>query len=248
MIVRLLLLIALPVMAYFLVKSSASRFNLSSRQTRYLYFFVVALLVIGILVVLGRLPVQFILAPIGVAATYLLRLLPMVLRLLPMWQMLKGRASSTVPKSEGSVSKIRTRYLAMELDHDSGVMDGEVLQGDFAKRLLSSLSKAELKDFMNNVYSDEDSAQVFEAYMDRNHPNWRDELGKPDSRQTDSRGSEEMTQDIAFEVLGLKPDAGEDEIILAHRQLMQKMHPDRGGSDYLATKINLAKDTLLGGK
>jgi hypothetical protein len=207
MIFRLILLIGLPIAAYYFVKSSSKQFNLSARQTRYLFFFVVALLIIGILIVLGRLPVQFILAPVGVAATYLLRMLPMLLRLLPMWQMFKSRVSSSAPKSAESFSKIRIE-LAAELVTDS------------------------------------DSAQVFEAYMDRSHPDWR-EGGYQSANQAGLKESTEMTAELAYEILGLSAGASKDEITHAHRSLMQKMHPDRGGSDYLAKKINLAKDLLI---
>ncbi len=54
-----------------------------------------------------------------------------------------------------------------------------------------------------------------------------------------------MSQKQACEVLGIKPDASKEEIIKAHKRMMQKVHPDRGGSDYLAAQINQAKDTLL---
>lgn len=247
MIFRLILLIGLPISAYFLVKSSQNRFNLSARQTRYLYFFIVTLVVIGILIVLGRLPVQFILAPIGVAFTYLLRMLPMLLRLLPMWQMFKSRAASALPKEQGSISKIRTDYLAMELDHDSGDMDGEVVKGKFTGSQLSALGLAQLMELAVELAVDSDSAQVFEAYMDRNHPEWRDG-GYQSSTQAGLQESAEMTAELACEILGLQASASKDEITRAHRSLMQKMHPDRGGSDYLAKKINLAKDFLLAKK
>ena len=244
MIFRLILLIGLPIATYYFVKSSSKRFKLSARQTRYLFFFVVALLVIGVLIVLGRLPVQFILAPVGVAATYLLRMLPMLLRLLPMWQMFKSRVSSSAPKSAESVSKIKTHYLAMTLDHDSGAMDGEVVEGKFAGSQLSALALAQLIELAAELAIDLDSAQVFEAYMDRSHPDWR-EGGYQSSAQASLQDSAEMTAELAYEILGLQSNVSKDEITHAHRSLMQKMHPDRGGSDYLAKKINLAKDFLL---
>ena len=64
--------------------------------------------------------------------------------------------------------------------------------------------------------------------------------------QTPPPGRQTMGLDEAREVLGLKPGHTKDDVIQAHRRMMQKVHPDRGGSDYLAAQINKAKDTLLG--
>jgi len=55
-----------------------------------------------------------------------------------------------------------------------------------------------------------------------------------------------MTTAEAREILGVKPDASREEIIRAHKRMMQKVHPDRGGTDLLAAQLNQAKDTLLG--
>ena len=63
--------------------------------------------------------------------------------------------------------------------------------------------------------------------------------------QTPPQGKQAMSLDEAREVLGLKPGHTKDDVIQAHRRMMQKVHPDRGGSDYLAAQINKAKDTLL---
>ncbi len=60
------------------------------------------------------------------------------------------------------------------------------------------------------------------------------------------RGQQTMSPDEAMEVLGLKTGYDKDDVIQAHRRMMQKNHPDRGGSDYLAAQINRAKETLLG--
>lgn len=92
--------------------------------------------------------------------------------------------------------------------------------------------------------ADLDSSQVLEAYIDRTHPDWRDHV-QESGEQVQQADESIMTRDLAVEILGLNEPWTRDEVIRAHRQLMQKLHPDRGGSDYLAKKINTAKDFLL---
>ena len=124
MISRLLALIAMPIMAYFLAKSVSQRFSLTPRQNRILFVIIAALLLVGILVVLGRLPIQFVLAPLSALAVFLMRMLPIFLRMLPMWQMFKSRSAAAKPREKGQASTIRTEYLAMELAYPQAMRRG----------------------------------------------------------------------------------------------------------------------------
>lgn len=155
---------------------------------------------------------------------------------------LGGQAS----KSPGQTSKIVTDFLEMELDHDTGAMHGRVLKGAFEGREIESMSPAELaKLWQECQFSDPQSGQIIEAYLDSMHPTWRDDMARAGAG-SDRASAGSMSREEAYEVLGLAPGASEEEIRRAHRELMIKLHPDRGGSGYLAAKINLAKDVLLG--
>ena len=244
MIFRLLLLLALPFLAYFTVQSLQQRFNFTSRQSRILFLIVAALLVIGILILLGRLPIGFILAPIGAAGAFVLRFLPTLIRLLPMWQMFRGVRASAKPQAKGQTSTIRTEYLVMELDHDTGDMDGLVLKGTFIEKQLSSLSFEQLMELYEDCQSDSDSEQVLRVYIQRNNPEWEEKYRGGDNREI-SEDDTFLDHQLAIEILGLIDPIDKEDVIKAHRLLMQKIHPDRGGSDYLAKKINLAKDFLI---
>ncbi|MEX0619271.1 MAG: molecular chaperone DnaJ [Pseudohongiellaceae bacterium] len=248
MLIRLLALIALPLLAYWAVKRIARKYPLTQRQFTLLFILLVAMLALVGLIVLGRLPIHFILAPLGVAATFLFRSLPFLLRLLPLWQMVKSRVSSATGQGShrSRSSTIRTAWFAMELDHGSGDMEGEVLQGRQSGRKVSSLSLTELLELANESAADSDSRQILEAYLDRMHPEWRQSAGGTGSaRESSAEGESVMSRQLALEILGLKEPLTRDEVVQAHRKLMQKMHPDRGGSDYFAKKINSAKEFLL---
>ncbi|HXE03598.1 MAG TPA: DnaJ domain-containing protein [Methyloceanibacter sp.] len=155
-------------------------------------------------------------------------------------------------KSPGRKSEVRTEGLEMVLDHDSGEMEGRCLKGQFAGRMLSSLSEAELLVLLAELRStDAQGAALIEAYLDRRAQGWREgraEEAAKEQARAPRGGRIRMPREEAYEVLGLKKGAGEDEIRAAHRKLMMKVHPDQGGSDYLAARINEAKDVLLGRK
>lgn len=151
---------------------------------------------------------------------------------------------------EGQMSEVRTRFVTMQLNHDSGEMDGMVQEGAHAGRQLSDLDlNAVLTVYREALAADEQSAQVLQAYLDRMHDaSWRDRMGggAGGADAGSAPGSTgPMSYNEALDILGLSSNPSEDEIKAAHRQLMQKFHPDRGGSDYLAARINEAKEVLL---
>ncbi|WP_158046436.1 DnaJ domain-containing protein [Skermanella pratensis] len=173
--------------------------------------------------------------------------LPMVLR----WRALVNRVRAAAGPSGGQSSTIETSFLRMRLDHDSGRMNGEVLRGRFQGRGLDDLGLADLMDLLQECRDgDSQSAAILEAYLDRTREeDWRAGASGAGEHERGSAGSRStggaMTRAEAYEVLGLQPGASAGEIKDAHRRLMLKMHPDQGGSTYLAAKINQAKDLLL---
>lgn len=166
--------------------------------------------------------------------------------------------------NHGRTTDVETRFLRMSLDHDSGELDGMILEGPRAGSRLVETGLADLLDLLMLCRrNDQQSAQVLEAYLDRAHPDWRVQAdgaggasggsaGGPsagDSNQGAGRGGVDggmMTPQEAYEILGLEPGASESDIKTAHHRLIASLHPDRGGTNYLAAKVNQARQVLLG--
>ena len=149
----------------------------------------------------------------------------------------------------GQTSRVTTEWLEIELDHDTGDMRGRVLKGAFSGKSLNQLSDEDALRFYAEVCAaDSETARLLEAYLDRRlGPDWRTKAQeKTSSSQQRARGSSGMTREEAYRVLGLSAGASQEEIRDAYKRLMMNLHPDRGGTDYLAAKINEAKDVLLG--
>jgi hypothetical protein len=152
---------------------------------------------------------------------------------------------ASAQKSPGQSSTVRTEHLEVELEHDTGAVRGRVLKGFFAGRELESMAPVEVAHLWQDCrFADPQSAQILEAYLDRMHPTWREDMARADGEAAGPSGR--MSREQALDILGLGPGATEEEIRRAHRELMLKLHPDRGGSTFLAAKINEAKDVLLG--
>ena len=188
----------------------------------------------------------------GIAAALPFVLLAMaVLRLRP--RLGGGGLGSFGPgpaPSPGQISQVETVTLRVTLEHDTGAMDGEVRVGPFVGRRLSDLAKGELVALLQQCQKDDrESAALIQTYIGRHRASEfaADEFEEATTTGDGpgSSGSSVMTSEEACSILGLTRDATHEEIVEAHRNLMKKFHPDRGGSSYLASKINQAKDVLL---
>ncbi|HXO90509.1 MAG TPA: DnaJ domain-containing protein [Stellaceae bacterium] len=146
----------------------------------------------------------------------------------------------------GQTSTVATPFLRMTLDHDTGSMTGTILRGRFSGMRVEELGGADLLALLRECRAeDEEGARLLEAYLDRVRPDWRDELAGERPGGSGRPAGGDMTAEEAYAILGLAPGADAEAIKEAHRRLMVKLHPDHGGSDYLATKINRARDVLL---
>jgi hypothetical protein len=150
-------------------------------------------------------------------------------------------------RRSGGRSRVASRLIEMELDLATGVMGGRVVAGSLAGRDLDSLGPGELAALYREAASEPDSLSLLEAYLDRRAPGWREDFQKDAAAGAGkARRSDAMSEQEAHEVLGVQPGADAETIRRAHRSLMKKLHPDQGGSTYLATRVNEARDLLLG--
>jgi hypothetical protein len=146
-------------------------------------------------------------------------------------------------RSAGQASRVRTAFLEMELDHDTGRMQGRVLAGSRQGASLDGLDAATLMKLLGEI--DDDSRDLLAAYLDRREPNWREHAQRDAGAGTRPAGAGKITEEEAYQILGIQPGATTEEISRAHRSLIKKLHPDHGGTTYLAARINEAKDVLL---
>jgi DnaJ-domain-containing protein 1 len=147
-------------------------------------------------------------------------------------------------RSAGQSSQVRSQFLAMTLDHDSGALTGGFVAGPHAGRSLDEFDLPQLAATIPDL--DAESVALLESYLDRRFPAWRQNAERNAAggqRRAASGGK--MSAEEAYQILGLQPGASRDEIGRAHRALMKKLHPDQGGSTYLAARVNEAKETLL---
>ena len=146
-------------------------------------------------------------------------------------------------KSAGQVSRVRSAFLEMELDHDTGAMRGVILAGPREGTRLEALDVETLVGLMSEI--DDESRSLLAAYLDRRDAGWREHAQADAAAGRGGAPRGPMSQEEAYQILGLQPGAKAEDIVHAHRTLMKRIHPDQGGTNYLAARVNEAKDTLL---
>jgi hypothetical protein len=147
-------------------------------------------------------------------------------------------------KHAGQASRVRSNFLEVALDHDTGVMTGTIIAGRLKGTGLDTLEMSKLLELLGEF--DAESRELLAAYLDRRHPGWREDVqGDAAAGRGGAVGPGKMTKEEAYQILGLEPGASADQVGRAHRGLMKKLHPDQGGSTYLAARVNEAKDVLL---
>ncbi|GER06381.1 molecular chaperone DnaJ [Iodidimonas muriae] len=215
----------------------------ASRQQIVRSFIALSLVLLGIagllLAITGKLALAFPL--LGSAGVGLLKLRALA-------HLFSARASwDATAAPSGRTSQVRSLWLLMVMDHDSGHMEGEILMGRFEGRLLSQLTSEELLDLHQDIAGhDEDSLRLLEAWLDREYgTDWRREAHHTDKPQDPPSPATGMNVEEARAILGVDENADADAIHKAHRSLMKKLHPDQGGNTYFAAKLNQAKDVLL---
>lgn len=195
---------------------------------------IVTLGIAGLLVVRGRIDLALLIGSLG---AWLLG-----------WSRLNLPSfGSRTQRTTGGTSRVSSSLIEMTLDHDTGEMEGSVRAGVWAGRQLASLNETSLLSLLTECHaSDPDGVHLLEAYLDRRFPRWREDNRNEEKARSDPQSTSGiMTPEEAYQILDLRQGAAPDEIRQAHRRLMKKLHPDQGGSTYLAARVNQAKDILL---
>lgn len=157
---------------------------------------------------------------------------------------LTGRIGLGVPLLAVGLWMLKPKFLDMK----PWIAKGVVQRGRFAGRTLDSLGPTELAALYGQLAGSVRDRALLEAYLDRRMPGWRENVnGDTAGRSGGAARPGAMTHEQAYEILGLSAGASEAEIRTAYRRLMKRVHPDQGGSTFLATQINEAKERLLGG-
>lgn len=184
-----------------------------------------------------------------IAVPLLTVLAPLLIRWLnarPLPSLTRSGSGSSAGNSDQST--VTTRFLRMTLNHETGIMSGVVLTGSWVGKSLSELEMEDVLGLWRECQIDPQSVAVLESYLDRQGPSsWRDTLREAGQTSSGVDHPAGLGLSEAYQMLGLQPGASREEIQAAYRRLIQRLHPDHGGSAYLASCLNRARELLLDG-
>jgi hypothetical protein len=228
--------LSLYAMQAFVRANPAALARTMKRGTGYL-----ALLGAGLFLLRGRIDVALVLALLGFWLIGISR------RISAPWF---RRVANNVRARAAGVSRVRSAMIEMELDHTTGQMYGTILAGPDEGKFLDQMIKPQCEALYRLCLRDDpEGARLLEVYLDRRFPGWRTARDKEHDAGTCYTGGAArqgaMSEDEAYEVLGLHKGASRDDVMRSHRSLIKKLHPDHGGSTDLAARVNEAKDVLM---
>ncbi|MDG1886485.1 MAG: hypothetical protein P8J85_04730 [Alphaproteobacteria bacterium] len=175
-------------------------------------------------------------------------LIPLILRWRGLIQQIRRAAKTASGPAKGQVSSVNTEFLEMNLNHDTGEMSGLVKKGEKKGYRIETLNLNQLLELIEESKSDAASIQLLERFLDKYFDeNWRETSQSSSGRYENNNdySSDSISRAQALKILGLVEPVTDEQIKEAHRRLILANHPDRGGSTFLATQINKAKDVLL---
>ncbi len=177
-------------------------------------------------------------ALIGAALTQVKRFAPLMIKYAP-W--LAKAVGIDLPGMGGST--LRSNSIILAMDPSTGAITGTVLTGEFNGMQLSELSDSQLKQLYSYcLENDTEAVRLLQTYIARERSTFQ---GGKQQNSSSSSADAELSLREACDILGVKSDANKQKITQAYRELMRHLHPDKGGSNYLASKVNAAKDLLL---
>lgn len=197
-------------------------------------------IVSGLLVVIVLLAISGRIHPLGAVFAALVPLvkvgLNLLIRYFPLFAQLYG-ANYAKPRT------LNTEDISVEINFATGAVTGKVLQGKYADKSLEELSESEISELLSYCQGrSKKSAYLLQLYIAQR---FRRADGTQQSSQSNSANNGSLSKEEAAEILGVGADADKTEVTKAHRLLIGKVHPDKGGNDYLASLLNRARDRLI---
>lgn len=233
---RIIVLLAIVIAVAIIIQQLKNTPKERLKQQYWKLGLIAAAIVLIVLALTGR--IHWLGALFGALLPLVRKSLPLLMGFLPKIKkhFAKDKSKTT---TENDQTTITTALLKITIDHHSQQLQGNIIDGPFAGQTLSALTFSQLQALLEYCQQhDQQACPLLARFIDQRFS----ERGQQSGGTTNNA---DLSVAEAYQILGLAPGDSKDSIIRAHKKLIQKLHPDRGGNDYLAAKINRAKDILL---